>query len=353
MSNSSTSGLPQETASELFIDKTTLLSPILTGVAYGMLVVLVCQTLLLFKDARRKPLKSQRSWVFIAYVLLIFTLATIAFAMGTRLAQLTFVENKDFPGGPGAYVFSMNASIPVLTADSAYVIMSWLADGLMLWRFTLIYGDNRWLALFPGAIYLGSVASSILFLTTIAQTGSILSVQAANFALSYWSLTISLNIILALAIAGRILYMRHQIHTALGEIHSKNSLYISVAAIIIESAALTAVWSLAFIICYPRNTVWNILISPMGQITGISPVLILFRVARGRAWTASTMKEATSGTLEFNHDTSLNARGTETHEDGTATSSSIPVDPGHKFAIVGNHSEAKGSSSSQWEETKV
>jgi hypothetical protein len=47
--------------------------------------------------------------------------------------------------------------------------------------------------------------------------------------------------------------------------------YVSIVAMLIESAALYAVWSTVFLICYARNTPFqNILLPPLGQVQ-VSP----------------------------------------------------------------------------------
>lgn len=86
-----------------------------------------------------------------------------------------------------------------------------------------------------------------------------------SFALPYWSLSISLNIIATGLIVGRLLLVRHRVRSALGEAHSRQ--YTSVAAMLIESAALDSIIGLIFIISYARNSnVQNLFLPALGQV---------------------------------------------------------------------------------------
>jgi hypothetical protein len=92
-----------------------------------------------------------------------------------------------------------------------------------------------------------------------------------SFALPYWSLSISLNIISTGLIVGRLFFLRHRVRSALGERHARP--YTSVAAMLIESAALDSIIGLIFIISYARNSnVQNLFLPALGQIE-VSPIL--------------------------------------------------------------------------------
>ena len=86
-----------------------------------------------------------------------------------------------------------------------------------------------------------------------------------NIGTAYWSLSIGLNIIVTVAIAGRLLKMRANIRRVLGPNHS--SPYTSVLAMIIESAALYTSWALIFMVAYAKgDTFQNVVLSSLGQV---------------------------------------------------------------------------------------
>lgn len=91
------------------------------------------------------------------------------------------------------------------------------------------------------------------------------SLIVVKFSIAYWTLSISLNIILTLLISGRLLFFRNRIESSLGAHHAKT--YSSLVAMLVESAALYSVTGLIFIISYARNSPFqNIVLPPLGQI---------------------------------------------------------------------------------------
>lgn len=89
--------------------------------------------------------------------------------------------------------------------------------------------------------------SSILLLHEVVKPGGTLWVpESVNLALIFWSLSIANNVLLTLSIAGYLLYMRLQIGRILGP--NQAAPYITVSAILIESAFLYTAFGLAFLI---------------------------------------------------------------------------------------------------------
>ncbi|KAJ7214266.1 hypothetical protein C8J57DRAFT_1538485 [Mycena rebaudengoi] len=273
MANSGSFAPPGESAYDLWVERSNLNGVVLAAVTYGILFTVTFQTLLIFFQLPKRKVP----WGFVTYISAMFTLASIGFGTNAKFNQMTYIDNRNIPGGPNAFTLQYY-SIPLnLTGFVCYTMMSWLADGLVLWRFTLIFNYKYWVSVVPALMLMGSVASSI------ALTSS----KSVQFGVAYWSLSISLNTILTISIASRILFVRHRIRKALGSQHSGQ--YLSITAILVESAALYALWGLVFLICYARNTpLQNIILPPLGQIQGIGPLLILFRVAQGRAWSQNT-----------------------------------------------------------------
>lgn len=136
---------------------------------------------------------------------------------------------------------------------------------------------------------------------------SLWTTVTVNFALPYWSLSISLNIIVTLLIVGRLMMLRRNIRAALGEEHAIK--YTGVAAMLVESAALYTITSTIFIITYARNSyvqnlvlpvLCSVMVSPtcccvlfphaylMLAFQPIAPLLILLRVSSGNGFSRQT-----------------------------------------------------------------
>ncbi|KAJ7662324.1 hypothetical protein B0H17DRAFT_953220 [Mycena rosella] len=278
---------PGETAADLWLERSNFDGNLITGVGYGVLFTITIQTLVLFLKLPREKVP----WGLVAYVSFMFALATLGMAGNAKFTQMVFVDDRDFPGGPNAFTGAFYSTPVNMMALAAYIVMNWMASALVLWRFTMFWGSNFWLSFVPVLMFLGSVASSIVFLLTISlPTDTTLVALGLQFGIAYWSLSLGLNVILSLSIATRILMIRRSMLRLIGPAHSTQ--YVSIVAMLVESAAIYAVWGVFFLICFARNTpLQNILVGMLGQVQGIAPVLIVFRVAQGQAWSQHTMQE--------------------------------------------------------------
>ena len=106
------------------------------------------------------------------------------------------------------------------------------------------------------------------------------SKTTVNFGIPYWSISAGLNILVTSLIVARLYAIRRRTKAVLSASHSKT--YTSIAAMLVESAALYSVTALIFIITYARNSnVQNLMLPLLGQVQAISPLLIMWRVACG------------------------------------------------------------------------
>ncbi|KAJ7055778.1 hypothetical protein C8F01DRAFT_1221110 [Mycena amicta] len=283
-----------ETSADLWIERSFLDGFALGGIGYGVLLALTWQTLYsLFSRPKGKIM-----WGLVAYSTIMFALATIGYGSATKINEEAFIDDRDAPGGPSGYELISFASPVNMMGVIAYIILSWMADGLVLWRFFIIWGSSYWYAAFPALMLLGTIVSSLaLIVTTFKLDNSFYAARSIQFGTAYWSLSISLNILLTLLISGKILRLRRQIKGSLGSQHAQK--YFSVVAMLVESASLYSIVGLIFIITYARSSpVQNLIFPPLGQVQAIAPMLILARAADGRAWSQSTVITATTNTLD-------------------------------------------------------
>lgn len=154
---------PGLTAHDLWIEKSNLNGVVLAGVAYGtksipddenrsylcallgVFFVITLQTLLLFL----RPTKGKISWPMIAYFFVMFSLSTIGFAGDVKFNQMTYIDNRNIPGGPNAFTaqyyhhwvnimaFTSYVKFCLLSSNFdqrslRYVVLSWVADGLVV-----------------------------------------------------------------------------------------------------------------------------------------------------------------------------------------------------------------------------
>ncbi|KAF7329172.1 hypothetical protein MKEN_00177800 [Mycena kentingensis (nom. inval.)] len=279
-----------ESPEELWEERSNLDGVLLSGIAYGILFTLAIQTI---HQLLRLPRTEAPKWM-IAQVIAFLALGTCGFGINARITQRTFIDDRGFPGGPNAASVALFRSPLSVGGFVCFTVMSWLADAVVLWRFTIFWGRNYVAAGFPLLMFLGAIACSLTFIIALfvpsatADPTSFLAIYGGNFGLAFWSLSVSLNVVLTVSIAAKILWVRRHLVDVLGRQHARQ--YTSIAALLVESAALYAFWSTAFIVSYARaSPMKDVLLPSLGQIQGIAPILIIRRMAQGRAWSRNTM----------------------------------------------------------------
>lgn len=98
-----------------------------------------------------------------------------------------------------------------------------------------------------------------------------------------FSLSLSLNILATLIIVARLMVYRFRVVGVLGSTHALH--YISIAAMITESAAIISIFSVPLIVSFALESPLSALTIPaLSQVQTFATLLIIFRVAQGRAW---------------------------------------------------------------------
>ncbi|EIM80872.1 uncharacterized protein STEHIDRAFT_142727 [Stereum hirsutum FP-91666 SS1] len=294
-----------ETSEQIFTEKSFLQGALLAGVAYGTEVTLFAMTFWHLLRTR-SGVNSKRKYIFLAYISVIFILGTLFYASNAQFTQLAFIDNRNITGGPGVYE-ETSFSIPIDELGNVCAIMStWLCDALLLWRFYVIYNTGRalWaIMFFPSLLFLGSFVTGLLFLLEVSASspwspGS--PAASINWTIPFFSLSLSLNIILTIAITLRLLVFRRNIVSAMGTSHG--SQYASIAAMIVESDAIFSTFSLLFLVPFAMNNPLNeVFFQALSGVQIIATLLIMFRVAQGKSWDTDTMTHGlTAGSLPFN-----------------------------------------------------
>ncbi|KAF8997019.1 hypothetical protein BDQ17DRAFT_1391962 [Cyathus striatus] len=282
---------PNESSQALFIECTWLQGAILSSVAYGMVFTLfiLCFNLLLY-SARTS--KERKFAALLIYICVIFALGTLFMCSLSAITQKSFIDDRDYPGGPGAYESDMYG-IPISELGNAcYTIANWCADTLLVWRCYIIYRGSRipvWLyMMLPCMLLTISYVMGILYLIQVgAPLGSPWSNNPINYTLLYASISLTLNMFITVMIVVRLLVYRRRLLNTLGGEHG--TVYLSVTTILIESAALYAMFSLMFLIPFGLKSAFaNIMLQALSEIQIVASLLIIYRVAQGKAWNHDT-----------------------------------------------------------------
>jgi len=230
-----------------------------------------------------RPKQGQRSWSLLVYVAVLFTLGTITFAGDVKYDQTTWVDGRNLPGGPDALIMNHDESNIGRIVVTSCMIMRWVADGLLVYRCFVVWSTERfcyYIMALPVLTFLANIAIGIVMLIGTWQSALF---SGITFTIPDFSISVAINVLVTLLIVGRLLVTRRQIKAALGPEHSK--IFTSIAAMLIESAALFSVTGLIFIVAFARQSkVQDLILPSLGLVQGIAPMLIILRVAQGRAW---------------------------------------------------------------------
>ncbi|KAJ3563324.1 hypothetical protein NP233_g9012 [Leucocoprinus birnbaumii] len=279
-------------------ERSFLYGSLLATLAYGVVATLSAICLLVLRQ-NRIPIRHRRAQF--VYVLLLFTLSTLGLVFQVKITQAGFIEQRDFDdgtagyGGPAAYLGKLfdHSTDPVFKGwMSCLVITNWFCDGILLWRCIVLYEDNRfWPKFFrflPACLLTASFVTGILHLKQITapdDSSWATSHFPFNFTILYGVVALFVNIILTTMITIRLYIHRRRAVRALGPGHGSD--FTSVISMLIESAVLAEVFVIAFLVPYAlRHWFCNIIIQPLIQVQAIAPLLIIYRVAQGKAMTS-------------------------------------------------------------------
>ncbi|KAG0699508.1 hypothetical protein DFH29DRAFT_44626 [Suillus ampliporus] len=270
-----------------------------TGSAIGVFFLLTIQavTALVQRPRYGGKIANNRRVLFL-YIVITFVLVTIGFAANMRYTEMIWIDLRDAPGGPLALIENaMDYRINVV-ALSTYYSMEWLMQALLLHRCFVIWDRARYVMIPMLTFYAAILALSILILIQ-ASTGAVFF--KINTMLLYLCMELGFTMIYTILVANRLLTMRGQMKQAMAQYDS--STYDTVVLMLIESAMLYSVFCIILIVSLALHSdgVKNLFFLSIGNIQGIAQLLIIIRVARGRAITHdwSTQSAAARTSIAF------------------------------------------------------
>ncbi|EGO00656.1 hypothetical protein SERLA73DRAFT_105004 [Serpula lacrymans var. lacrymans S7.3] len=324
----------------------------MSGILYGVELVMYFTIVhTLFK----KPFRTRSDHFFLLYSTALLVLVSIDIATNAVWGEMMWINGQDRVGGVPAFI-AEEVSVWYETLSSTSVVaLIFLGDALLIYRLFILWESSYLVVIFPVLVYFGAFALAIIELVSAGVPGGdFFAGKSVNFGVPYYALTISLNIIVTALICFRLLYLsrilRHALSpspssishstgatglSARGEaMHAvradnlnssgvNTSLYTSVVAIMIESAAPYTIMGIMFLVPYARGSETAIAFGQVwAKITCLSPQLIVLRVVTHRAWGRDTVAQATSSKLIFTSGVAIGAGATTT----TGTGLDVDID---------------------------
>ncbi|THH23103.1 hypothetical protein EUX98_g8081 [Antrodiella citrinella] len=252
--STSPSYAPDEDRATILLERAFVAGDFITGMGYGIqLVMYVSCALFLFKQRRER----KTSLYILAYITLLLAIQTIYCAVQARTVQVMYVDNRNYPGGPWQYFLDTQSQAINVIFFATLFLVTFLSDLLVLWRCWVIWTSSGKIkaylvTIFPAIMLLASFVMGTLWTLQSSQPGlSLYSKLPMAYGTSYYAISLGSNIILTILITVRLLLYRRDLLKHLPAEHAKH--YVSLAAIIVESAALYSVFALIFLITYAVN----------------------------------------------------------------------------------------------------
>lgn len=267
-----------------------------SAILTGMVVLMFLLTLVNLKQA---PLSRRLALFYGSYSGLLVALIMIAESVNVVWAEMAWVEHRSDPGGVTEFLIEQQTVWYEIMGTTASILMAMLGDAFLLYRCYVIWSSTWYVIVFPAIIFLASIALGIITLVQSAQPSGLFAGSSVDWGTPYFSITVSLNLLLALLIIARLMWVRRSL-TAVGL--DDGGLYTGLAAMIIESAAPMSATGIAFVVSFATESQTSI---GIGQIWGtslaVAQQLIIFRIVSGKAWTSQTGQEVS--TVLFKHGT--------------------------------------------------
>ncbi|KAF5364389.1 hypothetical protein D9757_011898 [Collybiopsis confluens] len=277
---------PQEPPELLFLEYCDFIGTNISQMFYGVTVVLFFHCIKNLVWPRSPQMPSLRYYLA-GYTFCLFSLATIFVAMNLHDSVLSFIYNRNYPGGPETYFEMIYSKPTIIIPNVAFVLSNLFADGLLMFRCKIIWAGKSWILALPATLYLASAAMGIMFLYQSSSPNSnLFSSGAVDFGLPYFAIATTLNILLTLLISVQlILHQRHFKDNNL--VHGRGLSYSAIVTMLVESSALYSIFSLLFLGTYASGSSASALFLPiLAQTQIIAPLLIISRVASQRAYTS-------------------------------------------------------------------
>ncbi|KAF8062265.1 hypothetical protein FPV67DRAFT_1672741 [Lyophyllum atratum] len=281
------------TAQDLQAERACFYGTLLATLAYGALLMLYVQltTVLL-----ARPKRGSSFWAIVAYASFLFPLATLAVGAIFKFSEMSYIDNRNYPGGPNAFYHRYTSDYVNVIGQVSATLFPWFADILMLSRLLVVWNYKWWIAACPALLYLAKMAISIPLLIVHIRPSDLTS--SGTYGLSYHSLTMAFNIYVTALICLRLHMMRSKLEAVAGRLHA--SFYTSTITMFVESGGFFTLWIMVYLILRSRGSlVQDVFLLPYTYTLGITRILVILRMAQDRAWSKDLVVATDRGVLEW------------------------------------------------------
>ncbi|KAJ7574915.1 hypothetical protein C8J56DRAFT_1172590 [Mycena floridula] len=264
---------------------------------YGVDVFMYAYSSEMFWTSSSSTRRNRKFYIIYGGILL--ALLSIGTFTDAVFVQFMWIDHRDAPGGPIGYLAANQTVWWQVLGTAASQFTNFFADGLLVYRCYIIWNARWKVIVLPSLIYLASIGVAMVMLAQTAQpNNNFFRGKTVNYTVVWVALSVSLNILVTSAIVFRILRVRNMCKKQLSGNTSMLATYTGISAVLIESALPFSIIGIIAAVTYGKNLDYGPgFIFIWGSFSALSPQFIIFRVARGRAWTDATA--ATVSSLGF------------------------------------------------------
>ncbi|KAA1474019.1 hypothetical protein DENSPDRAFT_308451 [Dentipellis sp. KUC8613] len=260
-------------------------------ILYGFQLLMYFQSITSSRARDSSHPKMQRFIAVYGAILLVFF--TVLVATNMLFGEEAWIEHRAHVDPAIFIAENMTAWWYYMLGYIASVVVSFMCDGLLLYRCHIIWGSRLWIMGAPFLMYFASVAMAIVYTVDCSLPGyNPLSRTSAQFAIAWISLSVTLNVTLTTLISVRLLMMRSLVRSILpAHVEAK---YTSIVSIFVESALPMSLLGIGLIVTYALDSRVQLAASFVwGSSCATSSQLIIFRMAMGSGWSKDVVSQVT------------------------------------------------------------
>ena len=124
---------PGESTADLMSERFNLIGlTVMSSFCEGVLFALYVLTINALVSQYRRSTDKKFFFFHVFYTTMLLALGTIGNAANARVAELTWIDNRNYPGGPIAFTIDQYAIPMNVMGDSAFVVASWFQDAYVV-----------------------------------------------------------------------------------------------------------------------------------------------------------------------------------------------------------------------------
>lgn len=244
----------------------------------------------------------RRQWLLFAYICVVSCLATVGITLHLVWETTAFLNTGDGVEFSRVLVEKVDRTQPMILALTViYMLLNWVSDGMLLYRFCVIFHRRLIVVLLPTAALLALIVFGSYYARHLASLSMNLWASIPTGPeLTCLTLSLAFNVVLTALIICKLLLLRYTARQCGVDVS-----YLSVAGILIESAFPYAMVSTFTLIALGTGSSWQTSLLPfLGQTQAIPSLLIAVRVLENRAISRQEMAQTmstVSRSIVFNH----------------------------------------------------